>query len=46
VWTPQKVNKEEKDLLEKLRTSENFVPNPGKGDKSFFDKVKDYFNGE
>ncbi len=46
VWTPQKVNREERELLEKLRNSENFVPKPGREDRSFFDRVKDYFNGE
>lgn len=43
VWTPQKVSKEEKELLEKLRQSENFIPNPGKKEKGFFDRMKDYF---
>ena len=44
VWTPQKVSKEEKALLEKLKTSENFKPNPTSKDKGFFDRMKDYFN--
>jgi molecular chaperone DnaJ len=43
VWTPKKLNDEEKKLLEKLRDMPNFKPNPGKEDKSFFDKVKDIF---
>lgn len=43
VWTPQKLSTEEKKLLEKLRESENFKPNPGKKDKSFFDRMKEYF---
>ena len=30
--------------MEKLRDSENFKPKPGKGDKSFFDRMKEYFN--
>lgn len=45
VWTPKKLNKEEKELLNQLRTMENFNPTPGKGDKGFFDKMKDYFSG-
>ncbi len=44
VWTPQQVNSEEKKTLEKLRDAENFKPNPGKGDKSFFERMKEYFN--
>jgi molecular chaperone DnaJ len=31
-------------LLEKLRGSENFKPNPGKTERSFFQKMKDAFH--
>ena len=41
--TPQQVSAEEKVLLEKLSQSENFKPNPGKGDKNFFDRVREAF---
>lgn len=44
VWTPQSLTAEEKKALEKLRESDNFKPHPGKGDKSFFDRMKEYFN--
>ena len=44
VWTPQQLSSEEKKTLEKLRDSDNFKPNPGKGDKSFFERMKEYFN--
>lgn len=44
VWTPQKMSKEEKELIEKLKSSENFKPNPTNKDKSFLDRMKDYFN--
>lgn len=44
VWTPQQLSTDEKKALEKLRDSENFKPNPGKGDKSFFERMKEYFN--
>jgi molecular chaperone DnaJ len=30
-------------ILEKLRDSENFRPNPSKRDKGFFDRMKDIF---
>jgi molecular chaperone DnaJ len=43
VWTPQTLNKEEKQLLEKLRDSENFKPNPSQKERSFFSRMKEYF---
>lgn len=43
VWTPTELSKEEKITLESLRNSENFKPDPGKQDKSFFDKMKEFF---
>ena len=43
VWTPKNLSDSEKELLEKLRNSENFTPNPGKNEKGFFEKVKEYF---
>ncbi len=43
VWTPRKLSAEEKSILEKLRNSGNFNPDPGKSDKGFFEKMRDYF---
>ncbi len=43
VWTPQELTKEEKDILSSLKDSESFKPNPGKGDKSFFERMKEFF---
>jgi molecular chaperone DnaJ len=43
VWTPQKLTKEEEVLLKKLRKSENFQPKPTHKDKSFFERMKEYF---
>ena len=43
VWTPQELTKEEKKFFEKCNDSKNFVPNPKKTDKSFFDRVKEMF---
>ncbi len=43
IWTPQHVNAEEKSMLEKMQESVNFQPKPEKGDKSFFDKVREMF---
>lgn len=43
VWTPKKLNDEERRLLEKLRDMPNLKPSPGKEEKGFFDKVRDMF---
>jgi molecular chaperone DnaJ len=44
VWTPQSLSSEEKKLMEQLKQSPNFRPNPGKGDKSFYEKMKEFFH--
>ncbi|EDM38691.1 molecular chaperone, heat shock protein [Pedobacter sp. BAL39] len=43
IWTPKALSAEERTILEKLRDSPNFKPQPGKNDKSFFEKMKEYF---
>ncbi len=43
IWTPKQLNDDEKKVLEKIRKMPNFNPNPGKSEKGFFDKMKDYF---
>ncbi|MEW6469003.1 MAG: molecular chaperone DnaJ [Bacteroidota bacterium] len=43
IWTPTHLSSEEKKLLEKLRDSKNFQPDPSKKTKSFFDRMKEYF---
>lgn len=43
VWTPKQLSKEERAILESLRNSTNFAPNPGKNEKGFFDKMKEFF---
>lgn len=43
VWTPKAVSSEEKELLERLRSSPNFNPQPGKNEKTFFERIKEYF---
>lgn len=43
VWTPKAVSKEERELLEQLKGSSNFKPQPGKNEKSFFERIKEYF---
>jgi molecular chaperone DnaJ len=42
VFVPTKLNSEEKSILEKLITAENFKPSDK--EKSFFDKMKDFFS--
>ncbi len=44
VWTPQELNTEEKDMLEKLSQSPNLKPQPDKNEKGFFDKIRDMFS--
>jgi molecular chaperone DnaJ len=46
VWSPVNLSNEEKDMLEKMRNSNNFKPGAegGQEDKSFFDKIKDAFS--
>jgi len=43
VWTPKQLTKEERVALESLRDSENFKPDPSKSEKSFFEKMKEFF---
>ncbi len=43
VWTPKKLSKEERELLEKLRDSDNFNPDTDHQERGFFDKVRDMF---
>lgn len=43
MWTPQNLSKEEKNILEKLKDSSNFKPNPSQKDRGFFSRMKEYF---
>jgi len=44
VWTPQELNKAEKSALETFRESENFKPSPTGKEKSFFNRVREFFD--
>ncbi len=46
VWTPLTLTDEERGILEQLRTSPSFTPQPDQeeGRKSFFSRVKDVFS--
>jgi molecular chaperone DnaJ len=43
VWVPNNVSKEEKKILEKLQISDSFKPQPSTQEKSFFKKVRNFF---
>jgi molecular chaperone DnaJ len=42
IWTPQKISKDERELLLELNKSENFKPKENQT-KSFFDRMKGHF---
>ena len=44
VWTPRKLTKDETKMLEDLRESANFQPEPDHGERGFFEKVRDMFS--
>ena len=44
VYTPTHLSADEKRLLEELKASKNFEPNPSKKEKGFFDRMKEYFD--
>jgi molecular chaperone DnaJ len=46
VWIPRNLSREEKELLEKMQNSDNFKPHPTSKDRSFFDRMKEYFYSE
>ena len=44
VWIPKKLDKDEKQAVEALRSNEGFKPNPNKDDRNFIEKIKDLFD--
>jgi len=44
VWTPRKLNDEERQILERIKSLPNFQPAPGKGERTFFERMRDYFS--
>ncbi len=44
IWTPQKLSNEEIAIMERFKNSPNFDPKPTSKDKSFFDRMRDYFH--
>jgi molecular chaperone DnaJ len=43
VWIPKKLTKDEQKIFERFDNTENFVPQAGAGDKTFFERMKGYF---
>jgi len=43
VWTPKKLSADERAMLENLRNSPNFEPNPDSGERGFFERMKEFF---
>lgn len=44
VWTPKNLTNEERELMEKIRYAKNFCPNPTGKEKSFFNRMREYFS--
>ncbi len=44
IWVPKKLDKEQREFFEKNLNHPNFQPNPGKSEKSFFEKIHDMFS--
>ena len=43
VWIPKNISKDEMKLIERFRDAESFRPKPDKNDKSFFERMRGYF---
>lgn len=43
VWTPRNLSRQEQETLQNLMESDNFRPHPNARDKSFFERMKEYF---
>ena len=43
VYTPNHLNPEERKIMEQLRNSKNFQPSQNKKEKSFFERMREYF---
>jgi len=44
IWTPKTLTTEEKEILEKLKTFDNFQPSNTHNEKSFFSRMREYFS--
>lgn len=44
VWVPKTLTKEEKGVVEKLGKSDSFTPKPDSSDRTFFDRMRGFFD--
>lgn len=44
IWMPKNISNDEKKMMDKLSGSENFVPQPEKTEKGFFNRMKNFFD--
>jgi molecular chaperone DnaJ len=44
VWTPKNLSRDEREIIEKFLNSDNFTPKPAKYEKSFFNRVRQFFS--
>tara|TARA_R110001592_G_scaffold243783_1_gene504925 strand:- start:176652 stop:177782 length:1131 start_codon:yes stop_codon:yes gene_type:complete len=44
VWTPKDISSKYRKMFEEMQSESEFNPKPEKGDKSFFDRVKEMFS--
>ncbi|MBQ7280744.1 MAG: molecular chaperone DnaJ [Bacteroidales bacterium] len=45
VWVPQKLSRNDKDLLEQMRNTDSFSPKPTGKERSFINRVREMFGG-
>ncbi|MEQ8324668.1 MAG: molecular chaperone DnaJ [Vicingaceae bacterium] len=43
IWTPKKLSKEEKVVIETFKKSSNFEPAPNRKEKGWFERMRDHF---
>lgn len=43
VWIPTNLSKEEQKIIDRFKDSPGFIPKPDKGEKNFFERMKDFF---
>lgn len=44
IWTPKTLTPEEREMLERMRHMPHFNPKIEKGEKGFFERMREYFN--
>jgi len=44
VWIPKKIDRQEREVLEKMRYSDNFKPSPSREDRNLFERLKKMFS--